>query len=207
MKELLFIVSILVFFSSCGDKENEVIDLNDIIEGSDRYNEDLTNVDDKASEEDSLSIYLNDFKSNGIAVNELTVIDDKYFPDRLGPIATKKFEIQLNENTFRFVQWTFKDSTKVMNAFFNWIDCFGENCKSIFVGEERVFQTNPFHLLVNDSSLIFIEGIESFDFKEWENYFEQKGFTLDWNYVIEQRKRGKARWFNYIEEKKTPFKK
>ncbi len=207
MKKLLCILSILVFFSSCGDKENEVIDLNDIIEGSERYNEDSLNVDHKTKEDDTLAIYLKDFKSHGIDVNELTVIEEKYFPDRLGPIHTLKFELQCEENTFRFVQWTFDDSTKVINAFYNWMDCFGEKCKSIFIGEERVFQTNPFHLLVNDSSLIFIEGIESFDFKEWESYFEKKGYGLDWNYVIEQRKRGRAHWFNYIEEKKTPFKK
>jgi hypothetical protein len=200
-------VSILVFFSSCRDKENEVIDLNDIIEGSDRYNEDSLDVENKINETDTLQVYLNDFQSHGIEVKELNYLDDNYFPDRLGPIKTKKFEIQRDDNTFRYVQWTFKDSTKVMNAFFNWIDCFGENCKSIFIGEERVFQTNPFQLLVNDSTLVFIEGVESFDFKEWESYFEKQGFALDWNYVIEQRKRGKAHWFNYIEEKKTPFKK
>lgn len=207
MKQLIFIASIFLLLSSCGDKEAEVIDLNDIIEGSDRYNEDSLNVANKTDELDTLSIYLKDFKSNGIEAKQLSAFDDKYFPDRLGPIETKKFELERDDNTFRFVQWTFKDSTKVMNAFFNWIDCFGDNCKSIFIGEERIFQNNPFHLLVNDSTLVFIEGVESFDFKEWENYFEQKGFALDWNYVIEQRKRGKARWFNYIEEKKAPFKK
>src|SRR5690606_36530854 len=109
-------------------------------------------------------------------------------------------------NTFLFIEWKFKDSTKVMNAFFNWMDCFGENCKSIFIGEERLFQANPIQILVNDSTLVFIEGIASFDFKTWETYFENRDYPLDWNYVIEQRKRGRARWFTYVEEKKTPYK-
>lgn len=207
MKQLLFISIILFTLFSCGEKENETIDLNDIIEGSERYSEDSLNVDTKVDELDTISVFLSDFKTHGIDVNQLKVVDEKYFPDRLGPVETKKFELQREDNTFRFVQWKFIDSIKVMNAFFNWMDCFGSNCKSIFIGEERIFQTNPFHLLVNDSTLVFVEGIESFDFKEWENYFEQKGFPLDWNYVIEQRKRGKAHWFNYIDEKKTPFKK
>jgi hypothetical protein len=206
VKQLIFITSLILLITSCGDKENETIDLSDIIEGSDRYNEDSTNVNGKPNELDTLAQFLEDFKSHGITADKLLVFEDNYFPDRLGPIDTKKFELIRDDNTFRFIQWNFKDSTKVMNAFFNWMDCFGEKCKSIFIGEERIFQNNPFQLLVNDSALVFIEGIESFDFKEWENYFVEKGVPLDWNYVIEQRKRGKAHWFNYIEEKKTPFK-
>jgi len=207
VKHLVFITALFFLFTSCGDKEIEVINLNDIIEGSDRYKEDSLQVENNTNELDTLSVFLNDFKSHGISLNDVGIVDDKYFPDRFGPIETMKFELNRDENTFRYIQWKFTDSTKVMNAFFNWMDCYGDKCKSIFIGEERIFQTNPFHLLVNDSVLIFIEGTESFDFKEWENYFEQKGFPLDWNYVIEQRKRGKAHWFSYIEKKKTPFKK
>lgn len=207
MKHLFFIASLIILISSCREKEAETIDLNDIIEGSDRYNEDSLNANKTTDEIDSTTLFLNDFKANGISVNQLTFIDTKFFPDRLGSIETSKYELQRDDNTFRFVQWKFKDSTKVMNAFFNWMDCFGEKCTSVFIGEERVFQSNPFQLLVNDSTLIFIEGTTSFDFKEWENYFVEKDYPLDWNYVIEQRKRGKARWFTYIEEKKTPYKK
>ena len=74
-------MSILVFFSSCRDKENEVIDLNDIIEGSDRYNEDSLDVENKINETDTLQVYLNDFQSHGIEVKELNYLDDNYFPD------------------------------------------------------------------------------------------------------------------------------
>ena len=206
MKHILSILSLVILFSSCGDKEKEVIDLGDIIEGSERYNEDSLNVKNDIDPEDTLAIKLKQFNDYGLVLSQIDVIEDNYFPDRFGPVNVEKYDLQSEGNSFRFIEWKYKDSIKVMNAFFNWMDCFGDNCKSIFIGEARVFQSNPFQLLVNDSSLIFIEGLESFDFKMWESYFEKQGYPLDWNYTIEQRKRGKAHWFTYIEEKKTPYK-
>mgnify|MGYP006086603065 FL=1 len=197
----------VIVLSSCGGEENETVDLKDIIAESERYNEDSMNVKNDIDPKDTLAIQLKEFNENGLVFSEISAFADKYFPDRFGPITSEKYELQSEGNTFRFIEWKYQDSTKVMNAFFNWMDCFGDKCKSIFIGEERLFQANPFQILVNDSSLIFIEGIESYDFKMWESYFENKGYPLDWNYVIEQRKRGKAHWYNYIEEKKTPFKK
>lgn len=206
MKYIFSILTLLLLLSSCGGKEEDVIDLEDIIEGSKRYNEDSLDVNNETDPKDTLAIKLKDFQENGIEATEVAAITDNLFPDRFGPLSSEKYELQLEGNKFQFIAWKFEDSTKVMNAFFNWMDCFGEKCKSIFIGEERVFQAEPFQLLVNDSVLVFIEGVESFDFKAWESYFENKSYPLDWNYVIEQRKRGKAHWFTYIEEKKTPYK-
>jgi len=207
VRQFFFIVSAILILTSCGGGKEEVVDLDDIIAGSDRYSEDSLNVKNEIDPKDTLALKLREFNDNGVEVKEIIALTDNYFPDRFGPITSEKYELQSEGNTFRFVQWIFEDSTKTMNAFFNWMDCFGEKCKSIFIGEERVFQSNPFQILVNDSTLIFIEGIESFDFKIWETYFEKQAYPLDWNYVIEQRKRGKAHWFTYIEEKKTPYKK
>lgn len=197
----------MLLLTSCEDKQEDVVDLNDIIAGSERYNEDSLNVKNDIDPKDTLALKMKYFNDNGVEVKEIIALTDNYFPDRFGPINAEKYELQSKGNTFRFIEWKFEDSTKVMNAFFNWMDCFGEKCKSIFIGEERVFQSNPFQILVNDSILVFIEGVESFDFKLWEVYYEKQGTPLDWNYTIEQRKRGKAHWFTYIEEKKTPYKK
>lgn len=197
----------LFLLYSCGNEESEAIDLNDIIEGSDRYAEDSLNMESQNDVQDTLAVFLTDFTSNGIDASEIKAFEEQFFPDRLGPIATKKFELIGSANTFRYMHWSFPDSAKVINAFYNWMDCFGANCKSIFIGEERLFQSNPFQLFVNDSVLIYIEANESFDFDIWEEYLTQKGYAPDWNYVIEQRKRSKAKWFNFIEEKKTALKK
>lgn len=197
----------MFLLTSCGEDKGDVVDLDDIIAGSERYNEDSLNVKNDIDPKDTLALKLEEFKTNGLEAIEIIAFSDNYFPDRFGAIGAEKYELQTDGNTFRFVQWIFEDSTKTMNAFFNWMDCFGEKCISIFIGEERVFQPNPFQILVNDSALVFIEGVESFDFKVWESYFEKQAYPLDWNYTIEQRKRGKAHWFTYIEEKKTPYKK
>lgn len=190
---------------SCREEEVETIDLSDIIQTSENYNEDGS-LSTKTEEIDSLKVVRDYFSKNGFQCDSITVFEDNIFPDRFGAISVEKYELFTEDNQFRFVQWKHADSAKVMNAFFNWMDCFGPKCKSIFIGEERLFQSNPMQLFVNDSVLIYIEGTSSFDFKRWEDFLVKAGYPNDWNFVIEQRKMGKARWFQYIEEEKTPYK-
>ncbi len=207
MKRIGIIGICCLLFFSCGEEEVEPIELSDIIQTSDKYSENGETSTDQQETVDTLSIVKQRFTKNGIPCDSVVAFEETLFPDRFGAISTEKYELFTSENQFRYVQWKYEDSAKVMNAFFNWMDCYGKSCKSIFIGEERLFQANPFQLFVNDSVLIYIEGVESFDFKKWEDYLDKSGYPKDWNFVIEQRKLGKARWFQYIEEKKTPYKK
>ena len=207
MKRIGIIGICCLLFFSCGEEEVEPIELSDIIQTSDKYSENGETSTDQQETVDTLSIVKQRFTKNGIPCVSVVAFEETLFPDRFGAISTEKYELFTSENQFRYVQWKYEDSAKVMNAFFNWMDCYGKSCKPIYIGEERLFQANPFQLFVNDSVLIYMEGIESFDFKKWEDYLEKSGYPKDWNFVIEQRKLGKARWFQYIEEKKTPYKK
>ena len=67
-------------------------------------------------------------------------------------------------------------------------------------------QRNAFQIFVSDTTLYYLESAAKLDGKKWDNYFEQQGYELDWNYRLEQAKSGKVRWYNYIDEKKTPLK-
>ena len=201
---IIGICCLLLF--SCREEEVETIDLSDIIQSSEKYNENGDNPENQQENVDTLSVVKQNFRKNGILCDSIMAFEENIFPDRFGAISVEKYELFTADNQFRFVEWKYKDSAKVMNAFFNWMDCYGKSCKSIFIGEERLFQANPMQLFVNDSALIYIEGIESFDFRQWEDYLSKNGYPKDWNFVIEQRKMGKARWFQYIEEKKTPYK-
>ena len=207
MKKIGIIGICCLLLFSCGEEEVEPIELSDIIETSDKYNENGEIIVEHQEVLDTLSAVKQKFKENGILGDSIVAFEETMFPDRFGAISVEKYQLFTVDNQFRYLQWKYEDSAKVMNAFFNWMDCYGKSCKSIFIGEERLFQANPFQLFVNDSVLIYIEGIESFDFKQWEEYLTKTGYPKDWNFVIEQRKLGKARWFQYTEEKKNPYKK
>lgn len=92
-----------------------------------------------------------------------------------------------------------------MNAFYNWIDCFGEKCKSLFIGEEKNLQSSATMILVSDSTLIYIES-DKIDFDLWYDFHKEKGYENDFNLTIEQRPRGRAKWFTFVDETKTKYK-
>jgi hypothetical protein len=191
-------------FLGCRPEEPEILDFSDIVAESENYPEgDAPEAND--NEIDSTKAIKELFNLNGIQVSELTFVEERLFPDRFGPKNIEKYKLAIGEDSILYCKWRYKDSAKVMNALYNWIDCFGENCKSIYVNESKNMQRNPLKIMVSDTTLVFIEALESLDFKEWDAFHESLGYKNDWNLIIEQRKSGRAKWFMYRNEEKIPF--
>lgn len=200
----MFIAGLLLF-GGCQDKEPEVLEYEDIIAGSDR---DGSGDDQDVTESgDSLAFLRNGLQEAGIGADWIGGSTAMLFPDRFGPETTRKYLLAAGTDTLSYYTWVYSDSMRVMNALYNWIDCFGDKCKSVYLGENANMQRNPFQLWVSDSTLVFIEAREKMDYTVWEKYLESQGYPKEWNYVIEQGKGGKARWFVYEDEKKKTFKK
>ena len=196
------VTSLLVF--SCKNQQEEIIDFEDLI---------ATDVDDGLAHDedpakpriDSIEILLNDFKDHGIPVKSLEMVNTSLFPDRFGPSKSEGYKIYTENDSLSLCRWVYTDSSKTMNAFFNWMDCFGKTCKSVYIGEEVNLQKQPFVIYANDTVLFFVEAKNDIDVQEWENYLWQKEYAKDWNFVIEQRRWGKLKWFTYIEEEKLKY--
>ena len=197
----LYLVALLLV--NCKEQKRDVIDLSDILPTADETNNDINEL----ATNNSTSILINSFSSNGIEVSAVFEIEAAKFPDRFGPSNSVKYELVIDTDTVNYYRWVYKDSLKVMNAFYNWIDCFGEKCKSIFIGEQKNFQMNALQIFVNDSSLIFIENKNKVDYELWTAFHDSLGYSREWNYVIEQNRRGKATWFTYLDEKKINLEK
>jgi len=187
---------------SCTEEKQEIIDISEIMPGTEWESEDqgvhLDTLDSLVSIKDR-------FKDHGISVLSLSIDNSSYFPDRFGPDITEKYELITKSDTLKYLKWNYTDSMQVMNSFFNWIDCYGDNCRSIYVGEEKSFQKAPMQLYVNDTSLIFITAKHNLDFNLWLNYHKSLGYSSEWNYLIEQRRNGRAKWFTFIDRKKTEY--
>jgi len=188
----------------CRPEEPEILDFSDIVAESENYKEGEVS-DVETAQIDSMTEVKNYFVNNGIDVTQVWINEDGLFPDRFGPEDVEKYKLVSGEDSIWYSKWRYKDSAKVMNALYNWIDCFGENCKSIYVNENKNLQRNPLKIMVSDTTLVFIEALESLDFRAWDAFHESLGYENDWNLIIEQRKSGRAKWFMYRDDKKIPF--
>jgi hypothetical protein len=192
------VVSLFVLFLlfSCGQKpKEEVLDMEDIIPQSDRYKEGVPTGPKKDTVDLGFDIWLAD--KAGIVVMEVDKHEEPMFVDRFQPKSMLKVDLTTKTESIFFGQWTFKDSLKTMNAFYNWIDCFGKNCKSLRYLKEANFQSDPMLIFLNDTSITYISSSLPLDEKKWQKYLSFKNKTALWDIVVVQKKQRKASWYSY----------
>lgn len=199
MKKAVF-AGIIFLLAACGEKKKEVLrDMKDIAPKAERtYSEKNQKEKDTIQFDFDLKIA----RELGVEVMEIGRAEAPMFPDRFHPISATKLHLQLKKDGILFCQWTFKDSTQTKNAFYNWLDCFGEKCKSIKFGQTINFQKDNFLLFVNDTLIAYISSAERVEAEVWQNYFQQKNTLEDWKIFIQQGTRAKAKWFAVEKGKK-----
>lgn len=205
MRRIIFIFSILLL-AACEAENPEVVNMEDLLDQSELYPEGQNPEEDTESQ-DTLSQLKKNLNLAGIEPKEVLAWTDILFPERFGPTRTFLFQVATGVDTLRFASLAYQDSMRVMNSVYNWIDCFGTKCKSVYVGQSTNMQKRPFMLFVGDTSLIYMEANESLDYEQWEKYLESLGYEKDWNLLIEQKKGGAARWYTFEDEKKINWKK
>ena len=206
MKTRAFLSVLLgLFLLACSDEKKDVRDLNDILPDSKGdYSEKGDVLNDNS---DTLKLFQRMFAEVGMKLDSVTVYDEELFPDRVGPETTEKYRLVFGDEVVVFAKWKFSDSLRVTTALFNWADCFGPNCRTIVVGEEKNLQRNAFQIQTNDTVLIYLESSKKINQKAWESYFEKREYELNWDYQLEQAQSGRVRWFTYLDEEKKPIKK
>ena len=200
------LVFILIFISlSCNSSSKKsVINMSDITPHSEREDKGNVKEDNSKAFDYGFDIKLAD--EIGVQVMEIDSISEPLFPDRFSPKKIKKLTLHLKENPIAYCHWTFKDSIHTKNALYNWIDCYGSNCKSIKYAQKINFQKDNFILLESDTSLTYISSPSKLIADDWLNYFELQTEIKDWKLMIYQGTRGKATWYSVIEGKKEPLK-
>ena len=204
-----FIFLILFTFSlvfSCSNKKKEkTIDLSEITTSSERYKEgkfeSKKDKKKKVSFTDTLDVHfkgiLDSLNINDSVVRKLDIVS---FPDRFGAKSVTKFYWKEITDSINFIDWEFTDSLKTENAFYNWIDCFGENCRSIKIGDKVKIQKRGLLVLVNEKHLIVIDSDKKIDYLKWVSVLKNQLFGENWKYIVFQPKKGKAVWMNYKNE-------
>jgi hypothetical protein len=202
-KTLLLICITLLFTQCKNEQQPEVIEINDVLPQSKR---DYTYTDssDTTIKIDSfiiqLSAHLNRPLEQFTPTSDERINDWKYIPSRFNPDTTISSEFYLDSTFYQFKSWSFKDSILSINAFYNWLDCFGEKCKEIALGDSTYISNHSFLLLQRNENISFILSDQSIDVKVWREFLAADAQKPKWNYILSQGHRGISKWLIYPEQ-------
>jgi hypothetical protein len=121
--------------------------------------------------------------------------------DRYGYNTSKKvrFTNTLNEtnSVIDVYEYNFSDSLKLNNAFYNWLDCFGDKCSEIQLDEDVDKTQNPPSLtIVYDTTLVSVKyslECNRANLKSFQDSILNK-FGDEFRYVIQTDIRGNLKW-------------
>ena len=200
LKSKFYFLSILGFMLllsfACSEKDNyEVVSSENILpqaKGQYDYTDDTEEQDTvKLSEfEQKLKDTLPEieFSTN----NEFYLEKTQLMPNQLGYDEKSETYFAIDSVPYHIVEWTYTDSSKTVNAFYNWLDCFGKDCRSIRIDEEKNGCKQAFIIWVSNTKISYLESSISINKKKWEALlFEEKGA---WNFIIQQAPNRKIVW-------------
>jgi hypothetical protein len=175
-----------------------VIDSKDVVPQSEN---DGDQGSDKSTVTDSIdqSFNIAFAEELGLMVKEFKQVNEPFFLDRFTPRHLFKWDLSMEAGDAFVGQWSFKDSVSTMNAFYNWLDCFGARRKSFKLLDKVNFQSDNFIVFLNDTSITFITSPIKLDKELWRRYFEGQNNVKEWDLVLYQAKRGKVNWMTYQE--------
>jgi hypothetical protein len=204
--KLYFPLFVVLFFFSCKDgKEAEIVDFNDVSPDSERnYDLDSTKISNvQKSYFDSLTIFSRQL-IDSLEIEHISIkkIDTLIFPDRFGAKKTEKWAMVNERDSMVFFHWEFSDSLKAQNTFYNWLDCYGNKCKSIRIGDEARFSSRATSFLLYENHLFFLEGKETIDLEKFLVFFDNLKWGEKWTFLVNQAPRKKANWFERDAENK-----
>ena len=205
MLKYYFSILFLILFSCTSEKKEEMVDLSDITSSSERYVEGKSEVKKKKVKDinfiDTLDVrfkgILDSLKINDTVVQKLDIVS---FPDRFGAKLVTKFYWKEKRDSINLLDWEFTDSLKTENAFYNWMDCFGDNCKSIKIGDKIKIQKRGILILVNEKHLLVIDSNSKIDYEKWIELVRGQQFGDNWKYIVYQPLKGKSTWMNFKNE-------
>lgn len=205
MKRIAFIACIMVLFA-CRDKQQEVIDLNEVMPSSENYKNGHDSDDTSKQNQQVFSSSIDPaiLIEHQLVLEGIEASDSLFFPDRFAPKNTEKFRYLFDNEPVYYNRWSFRDSIKTTNAFLNWMNCFGSSCVSLNLGESKNLQREPFLLLVSDTSIVYITGGHSAELLKWNKlYTSNKDAHFD--YILKQSPRSKVSWASCEDGEIQPF--
>ncbi len=194
---LIFFVLVLCF--ACSNKEQKVLKLDDLVSGSKEKRITIDTIQAQSNTK-SISYFVRLFADSlGVDHSIITVDTSFSFPERFHPTKTDKVIFdQLDLLTYK--HWKWSDSIKANQAFFNWLDQFGDGRKSLMVGDEVSVCKKGFLVLVQDKSMVYLEFGRTFKPEFYLHKLTNCGFGKHWKYILYQQPAKKTHWIDCISD-------
>jgi hypothetical protein len=203
------VVLCLAIISSCGSSEEESVNFDDIAPTSEKYQNEAKKDLDKEL-----------VKSEKPAVSEFLTLGDSLFPaatwknwdtllflDRFGAVASEKWILTNDKDSVVFLSYSFKDSLRVKNAFYNWLDCFGAPCKSYKVGQNAKYNKRNTLVYVAPQQVVLVESSGKLKEENIRFILEKEKKKQFWIYILDAPKKGKTVWKRIEKGEEKPISK
>lgn len=185
---------LLFVTTACQSEVEETVTLADISPSSEKNRSVVPDVDSVAgNRKPNKSVFLPVVDSL-FPEAEWIKLDSLLFPDRFGAKKSEKWLVKTTKDSLTFMQFQFTDSLRTNNAFFNWLDCFGTNCKSFKIGGNVKINNRNALFLVGEKQLILIESTKKIDEKGIVVTLESDSTKQNWSYLVNMPKKGKSTW-------------
>jgi hypothetical protein len=192
----LFCLILIVFLGCKDNSKSETVDLDEIRpkSNSELYKNGKTTVDSNAV---FLSEYVMD--SVDLKIARLITLNNSTFLNRFPSKKNALRTLYLTDTTIQIQHehYEYVDSNQMKNAFFNWLDCNGKNCKSIKLYEETKIEPDNLLLIATAQSIDIFRSKSLFKAEDWINFVRFSKKTNVFKYILFQKKNQKSQWFDF----------
>jgi hypothetical protein len=205
-RNILFSFSIFLILFSCSNKQEKVLNFDDLSKSSEKYKENLPSKDSTTTLSNMNELLSNFSKTWIDSLNfnseNIHLLDTNLFSDRFGAKKSEKWYYLSEKDSFVFMHWEFKDSIKTQNTFYNWLDCFGSTCKSIVIGQEVKLSKKSLVFLLQNNHLFSLESNKNQNLERYLSLFDNIKWNKNWKYIMNQDVRKKTTWYHRTSEGK-----
>lgn len=173
---------ILLFAFACGKDEptETIIPQEDFLGEVGELEEDTTDTEDlvfagEITPVDALAMTLEP-EYDTIALNEFHMLDRYESSTKRKLTFKSKKTVPYGETarlnpTAEVYYYTFSDSLKTKNAFYNWLDCFGSDCNAVSLNEDvDAIKTPPLTTWVYDTTIVVVNYMCEHAENDWQSF-------------------------------------
>jgi hypothetical protein len=150
-------------------------------------------------EKDTLIVLFDRYNQDSVNLEITKIIPnlEKTFIERFPNKKIFNFILESKNYEVKHLQIDYLDSNSMKNAFFNFLDCYGKDCKSIELFQKVKFSKTFFMLLASTKCIHIIESEFNQNPKKWINLLRYSNKKDPIKFIIIQKKQQKAKWFSY----------
>ena len=206
MKNWIYLIGFFVLTACNGSgKKNESISFEDLAGSTGELVEDSTKVisTDTLFLETPFDFFVHNIQTeyDTSVHSEFHPIDRFTYNQRKKILFKSKIDVKYGETDVtpraEFFYYSFSDTTKTKNAFYNWLDCFGSDCQIITLKEdEKSLKSPPMFTLIYDTMIVVMNyrcEDQKFNWKPIQDSVKTC-FGRNYNYQIDVGCGGPLKW-------------